>query len=74
MLFLDSDDWVDPNFLAKMNAALDEDPSAVASYCDHCRAGGGAAGLKNNLLDIPRMKITGDCTLEDFVNCLEAYQ
>ncbi|WP_027552899.1 trifunctional glycosyltransferase/class I SAM-dependent methyltransferase/polysaccharide deacetylase [Bradyrhizobium sp. Cp5.3] len=37
LLFLDSDDWIDEQFLAKMNAALDENPSAIAACCDHCR-------------------------------------
>jgi peptidoglycan/xylan/chitin deacetylase (PgdA/CDA1 family)/2-polyprenyl-3-methyl-5-hydroxy-6-metoxy-1,4-benzoquinol methylase len=37
ILFLDSDDWIDRTFLAKMNAALDCDPSAVAAYCNYCR-------------------------------------
>ncbi|WMT72882.1 glycosyltransferase [Bradyrhizobium sp. Ash2021] len=37
LLFLDSDDWIDEQFLVKMNAALDENPSAIAACCDHCR-------------------------------------
>jgi len=37
LLFLDSDDWIDAQFLTKMNAALDENPSAIAACCDHCR-------------------------------------
>jgi peptidoglycan/xylan/chitin deacetylase (PgdA/CDA1 family)/glycosyltransferase involved in cell wall biosynthesis len=37
ILFLDSDDWIDRHFLIKMNAALDDNPSAVAAYCDYCR-------------------------------------
>ncbi|MBR1170973.1 trifunctional glycosyltransferase/class I SAM-dependent methyltransferase/polysaccharide deacetylase [Bradyrhizobium liaoningense] len=37
LLFLDSDDWIAPSFLEKMNAALDENPGAVAAYCDWCR-------------------------------------
>jgi glycosyltransferase involved in cell wall biosynthesis len=37
ILFLDSDDWIDPQFLAKMNAALNADHSAVAAYCNFCR-------------------------------------
>ena len=37
ILFLDSDDWIDRQFLAKMNAALDSNPSAVAAYCNYCR-------------------------------------
>ncbi|KWV58680.1 hypothetical protein AS156_33655 [Bradyrhizobium macuxiense] len=36
-MFLDSDDWIDAQFLEKMNAALDENPSAIAACCDHCR-------------------------------------
>ncbi|WP_439360972.1 glycosyltransferase [Bradyrhizobium sp. DASA03007] len=37
ILFLDSDDWIDRSFLARMNAALDRDPAAVAAYCNCCR-------------------------------------
>ncbi|WGR97253.1 glycosyltransferase [Bradyrhizobium sp. ISRA443] len=37
LLFLDSDDWIDAQFLLKMNAALNENPSAIAACCDHCR-------------------------------------
>ena len=37
LLFLDSDDWIDEQFLVKMNAALNENPSAIAACCDHCR-------------------------------------
>jgi peptidoglycan/xylan/chitin deacetylase (PgdA/CDA1 family)/SAM-dependent methyltransferase len=37
ILFLDSDDWIDSQFLVKMNAAMDENPSAIAACCDHCR-------------------------------------
>ncbi|MBR0903921.1 trifunctional glycosyltransferase/class I SAM-dependent methyltransferase/polysaccharide deacetylase [Bradyrhizobium liaoningense] len=37
ILFLDSDDWIDRSFLARMNDALDLDPSAVAAYCNCCR-------------------------------------
>ncbi|MGV7215576.1 glycosyltransferase [Bradyrhizobium sp. UFLA05-112] len=37
ILFLDSDDWIDRSFLARMNAALDLDHSAVAAYCNSCR-------------------------------------
>jgi peptidoglycan/xylan/chitin deacetylase (PgdA/CDA1 family) len=33
-----------------------------------------AAGLKDDLLDLPRIEIRGDCTLEAFVHCLEQYQ
>src|SRR5260370_22693613 len=37
LLFLDSDDWIDEQFLVKMKAALNENPSAIAACCDHCR-------------------------------------
>ena len=37
LLFLDSDDWIDEQFLVKMNAALNENSSAIAACCDHCR-------------------------------------
>ncbi|WFU39382.1 trifunctional glycosyltransferase/class I SAM-dependent methyltransferase/polysaccharide deacetylase [Bradyrhizobium sp. CB82] len=37
ILFLDSDDWIDRSFLARMNAALDLNSSAVAAYCNGCR-------------------------------------
>ncbi|WP_426434890.1 glycosyltransferase [Bradyrhizobium genosp. P] len=37
VLFLDSDDWIDRQFLVKMNSTLDESPSAIAACCDHCR-------------------------------------
>ena len=33
ILFLDADDWVDPDFLERMNGALDRRPSAVVAYC-----------------------------------------
>ncbi|MER9303701.1 trifunctional glycosyltransferase/class I SAM-dependent methyltransferase/polysaccharide deacetylase [Mesorhizobium sp. M0496] len=33
LMFLDADDWVDANFLAKMLAALETAPDAVAAYC-----------------------------------------
>jgi peptidoglycan/xylan/chitin deacetylase (PgdA/CDA1 family) len=33
LLFLDSDDWIGPSFLAAMHAALDGQPDAVAAYC-----------------------------------------
>jgi peptidoglycan/xylan/chitin deacetylase (PgdA/CDA1 family) len=55
ILFLDSDDWIDRNFLAKMNAALNANPSAVAAYCNYCRVipdGGEAPGRSD-----PRIKI-----------------
>lgn len=35
VLFLDSDDWIDPRFLDLMNAALDAAPGAVAAYCGY---------------------------------------
>lgn len=31
--FLDADDWVDLDFLERMNRALDERPGSVAAYC-----------------------------------------
>ena len=37
ILFLDSDDWIDQHFLAKMNSALNNNPAAVAAYCNDCR-------------------------------------
>ena len=37
ILFLDSDDWIDRHFLANMNSALNDDPAAVAAYCNDCR-------------------------------------
>jgi peptidoglycan/xylan/chitin deacetylase (PgdA/CDA1 family) len=37
LLFLDSDDWIDREFLHKMNAGLDNDPMAVAAYCNYSR-------------------------------------
>ncbi|WP_287092019.1 glycosyltransferase, partial [Mesorhizobium sp.] len=33
LMFLDADDWVDASFLAKMLAALEAAPDAVAAYC-----------------------------------------
>ncbi|AZN98282.1 glycosyltransferase [Mesorhizobium sp. M9A.F.Ca.ET.002.03.1.2] len=33
LMFLDADDWVDASFLAKMLAALEATPDAVAAYC-----------------------------------------
>ncbi|PBB88279.1 glycosyltransferase [Mesorhizobium sp. WSM3876] len=33
LMFLDAHDWVDPSFLAKMLAALQTAPDAVAAYC-----------------------------------------
>jgi peptidoglycan/xylan/chitin deacetylase (PgdA/CDA1 family) len=33
LMFLDADDWVDASFLAKMLAALEAAPDAVAVYC-----------------------------------------
>jgi peptidoglycan/xylan/chitin deacetylase (PgdA/CDA1 family) len=32
-----------------------------------------AASLKDDLLDLPRIEVRGDCTLEAFVSCMEAY-
>jgi peptidoglycan/xylan/chitin deacetylase (PgdA/CDA1 family)/SAM-dependent methyltransferase len=37
ILFLDADDWVDPDFLERMNEALDGRASAVAAYCAYRR-------------------------------------
>jgi hypothetical protein len=37
LLFLDSDDWIDGRFLARMNTALDENKGAVAAYCGYHR-------------------------------------
>lgn len=37
LLFLDSDDWIDGRFLARMNAALDGNKAAVAAYCGYHR-------------------------------------
>ena len=37
VLFLDSDDWIDPRFLELMNAALDATPDAVAAHCGYRR-------------------------------------
>lgn len=37
LLFLDSDDWIDPHCLGKMNAALNGSPSAIAAYCNYSR-------------------------------------
>jgi peptidoglycan/xylan/chitin deacetylase (PgdA/CDA1 family) len=33
-----------------------------------------AAGLKDDLLDLPRIEIRGDCELKAFVRCMEQYQ
>ena len=33
ILFLDADDWVSPDFLERMNGALDGSPAAVVAYC-----------------------------------------
>lgn len=38
IMFLDSDDWVEPNWLELMNAALDAKPGAVVAYCGYIRA------------------------------------
>jgi peptidoglycan/xylan/chitin deacetylase (PgdA/CDA1 family) len=37
IVFLDSDDWIDPAFLERLHAALDDAPGAVAAYCDYQR-------------------------------------
>lgn len=37
IVFLDSDDWLDPRFLQRLHAALDAAPGAVAAYCDYQR-------------------------------------
>jgi peptidoglycan/xylan/chitin deacetylase (PgdA/CDA1 family) len=37
LLFLDSDDWIDAQFLEVMHAALDRTPGAVAAYCAYRR-------------------------------------
>ena len=37
LMFLDSDDWIDPNWLELMNGALDSDPDAVVAYCGYKR-------------------------------------
>ncbi len=37
IVFLDSDDWIEPGFLERMNAALDAAPDAGAAYCDYRR-------------------------------------
>lgn len=37
IMFLDSDDWVDPQWLELMNAALDGDPEAVVAFCGYTR-------------------------------------
>jgi peptidoglycan/xylan/chitin deacetylase (PgdA/CDA1 family)/SAM-dependent methyltransferase len=37
VVFLDSDDWIDPTFLERMHAALDGAPRAAAAYCDYQR-------------------------------------
>ena len=37
VVFLDSDDWIAPGFLAHMHTALDAAPGAAAAYCDHQR-------------------------------------
>jgi hypothetical protein len=37
LLFLDSDDWVAPDFLSRLGAALDAQPSASAAYCAYQR-------------------------------------
>lgn len=37
VLFLDSDDWIAPDFLERMNGALDSVPGAAAAYCGYRR-------------------------------------
>jgi glycosyltransferase involved in cell wall biosynthesis/peptidoglycan/xylan/chitin deacetylase (PgdA/CDA1 family) len=37
ILFLDGDDWIDRHFLANMNSVLNDNPAAVAAYCNDCR-------------------------------------
>jgi glycosyltransferase involved in cell wall biosynthesis/peptidoglycan/xylan/chitin deacetylase (PgdA/CDA1 family)/cyclopropane fatty-acyl-phospholipid synthase-like methyltransferase len=37
IMFLDSDDWIDANWLELMNGALDSDPDAVVAYCGYKR-------------------------------------
>ncbi len=37
VVFLDSDDWVEPTYLERMHAALDGAPGAAAAYCDYQR-------------------------------------
>jgi peptidoglycan/xylan/chitin deacetylase (PgdA/CDA1 family) len=37
IVFIDSDDWLDPRFLERMHAALDAAPGAAAAYCDYQR-------------------------------------
>lgn len=51
LLFLDSDDWIAPNFLERMNAMLDADPSAVAVYCNYTRvfADGGETPVRGDI-------------------------
>ena len=36
LMFLDSDDWLAPDALARLNAALEADPEAVAAYGGYC--------------------------------------
>jgi peptidoglycan/xylan/chitin deacetylase (PgdA/CDA1 family) len=37
VVFLDSDDWLDPAYLERMHGALDGAPGAAAAYCDYHR-------------------------------------
>jgi peptidoglycan/xylan/chitin deacetylase (PgdA/CDA1 family)/2-polyprenyl-3-methyl-5-hydroxy-6-metoxy-1,4-benzoquinol methylase len=37
VVFLDSDDWIAPDYLDRMHAALDANPGAAAAYCDYQR-------------------------------------
>lgn len=43
VVFLDSDDWIDPAFLQRLHAALDAVPGAAAAYCDYQRVMAGGA-------------------------------
>jgi peptidoglycan/xylan/chitin deacetylase (PgdA/CDA1 family) len=49
VLFLDSDDWLDPSQLQTLNDALDAQPEAVAACCNHRRvmASGQTAPARN---------------------------
>ncbi|MCP5432741.1 MAG: glycosyltransferase [Alphaproteobacteria bacterium] len=53
ILFLDSDDWIERDFLLRMNAALDESPGAVAAYCGYRRVTPGGALSPARLDDGP---------------------
>jgi hypothetical protein len=49
VLFLDSDDWLDPSHLQSLNDALDAQPDAIAACCNHRRvmAGGQTAPVRS---------------------------